>query len=144
MIAMAASSIRAPSNRWIAWLWPRAATGSRKYVAAGNAGGASAQAQYIVISPPPSLISRRTRECLELFSRVRSIRDPAWRVHRDVIPGWFRRARQASSDLQRNWSPISELLYVEKSEMERIMRYGLLWLLGVPIPLLILIWFFFH
>jgi len=24
------------------------------------------------------------------------------------------------------------------------MRYALLWLLGVPIPLLIVIWFFFH
>jgi len=30
-------------------------------------------------------------------------------------------------------------------ERRRIfMRYGLLWLLGVPIPVLILIWFFFH
>jgi hypothetical protein len=26
----------------------------------------------------------------------------------------------------------------------QLMRYGLLWLLGVPIPLLIVIWLLFH
>lgn len=31
------------------------------------------------------------------------------------------------------------------SKRRRIeMRYGLLWLVGVPIPVLILIWFLFH
>ena len=32
----------------------------------------------------------------------------------------------------------------ETYKAESIMRYGLLWLLGVPIPILIVIWLLFH